>query len=559
MRYTQLFGKTYRKIPQDVKALSHILLLKAGYIRPIGQGLYTFLPLGIRVIDHIKRILKEEMDRIGGQEVQIPLVNPFSIWRRGGRVDLIDRELVRFRDRTGRELVLSPTHEEAMVELLRNGINSYRDLPLFLYEFQVKFRDEEKTRCGLLRTKEFMMKDAYSFHRSLSDLNNFFPKIYAAYGKVFNRCNIDVVTAEAGVGYIGGEKSYEFLMESEYGDDFILICNHCGYRANREVAVGIKDTTPGNPKPLQKVKTPGCTTMDKLSAYLNVPKSSLVKSMVYKTRQGFVMALVRGDYDVSIEKLIRFLKIPVIRPATVNELESLDLIPGYLSPFGITTEITVVLDDTVANSTNLIYGGNEAEVHYLNVNFGRDYEIDNIADIAEIKATNKCKQCGSPLEEKRVIELGNIFKLGEIYTRAMGLSFQDDEGRKMFPSMGAYGIGIGRLLASIVEANHDERGIIWPASVAPYKAFLMGIGKSFAVKKVVEEIHEEFWSDILLDDRPESPGVKFKDADLIGLPLRIVVTNNHLQHNKVEFYDRKSGETWLVDYRNVVKILKTWR
>jgi prolyl-tRNA synthetase len=536
-----------------------MLLLKGGFVRSLGQGLFAFLPLGIRVVENVKKILKEEMDAIGGQEVQIPLVNPYKIWQRGGRVDLVDKELVRFRDRTGRELVLSPTHEEAMVEFLRAGINSYRDLPLFLYEFQTKFRDEEKTRCGLLRTKEFMMKDGYSFHRSFSDLNNFFPKLYAAYGRVFSRCNIDVFTAEAGIGYIGGDKSFEFLMESEYGDDYILICEQCGYRANREVAVGIKNTTRGTPKPIKKVHTPGCTTMGKLSEYLNIPKSSLVKSMVYKTRQGFVMALVRGDYDVSIEKLIRFLKIPVIRPATGGELKSLDLIPGFLSPLGITCNINIVLDDTVANSANLVYGGNETDIHYMNVNFGRDYETEMVADIAEIKARNKCKQCGQPLQEKRVIELGNIFKLGELYTRAMGLSFQDDNGRKVYPSMGAYGIGIERLVASVVEANHDERGIIWPTEIAPYKAFLMGIGKSLAVKEVVEQIHEEYPLDILLDDRGESPGVKFKDADLIGLPLRIVVTNKHLQHNKVELYNRKSGETWLVDCRNVANILKTWR
>jgi prolyl-tRNA synthetase len=446
-----------------------------------------------------------------------------------------------------------------MVEFLRAGINSYRDLPLFLYEFQTKFRDEEKTRCGLMRTKEFIMKDGYSFHRSFSDLNNFFPKLYAAYGRVFGRCNIDVFTAEAGIGYIGGDKSFEFLMESQYGDDYILICEQCGYRANREVAVGIKDTTRGNPKPIEKVRTPGCTTMDTLSKYLDISKAGLVKSMVYKTRKGFVMALVRGDYDVSIEKLIRFLKIPVIRPATVEELESVGLSPGYLSPLGITSDIDVVLDDTVAYSANLVYGGNEEGVHYVNVNFGRDYETEMVADIAEIKAKNKCKQCGVPLQEKRVIELGNIFKLGEIYTRAMGLSFKDDNDRKVYPSMGAYGIGIERLIAAIVEANHDDRGIIWPVAVAPYKAFLMGIGKSLAVKQVVEQIHEDYPSDILLDDRSESPGVKFKDADLIGLPLRIVVTNKHLQHNKVELHDRKTGETWLVDCQNVANVLKTWR
>jgi prolyl-tRNA synthetase len=559
MRYSKLFGKTFRKIHQNVRSASHTLLLKGGFIRPLGRGLYSFLPLGVRVLDNIKQLIKEEMDGLGGQEVQIPIINPYKIWEKGGRADLIHKELVRFKDRIGKDLVLSPTHEEAAVELVRASINSYRDLPVFIYEFQTKFRDEARTRYGLIRTREFIMKDGYSFHRTYSDLNNFFPKIYAAYERIFKRCNIEVITAEAGVGFIGGDKSYEFLMEAPFGDDVVVCCENCGYRANREVAVGIKETTSGNPKSMAKVYTPDCTNMVRLAEYLELPKSQLAKAMVYRTRNEFVMAVVRGDYEVSTEKLTRALHDQIITKATKQELVDVGLIPGYLSPVGTQVNIKIVIDDMVANSVNLVYGGNEEGVHYTNVNYGRDYETEYIGDIAHIKEENRCKQCGNPLKEVRVVELGNIFKLGEFYTRSMDLSFKDDNDVSTYPNMGSYGIGLGRLMAAIVESNRDDRGIIWPSHLAPYKAFLMGIGKSIAVRRTVEELHNRLPEDVLMDDRGESPGVKFQDADLLGIPIRIVVSSHNLQSGQVEFRDRRSGETWMVQMENVADVVKGWR
>ncbi|MEW5817915.1 MAG: YbaK/EbsC family protein, partial [Spirochaetota bacterium] len=329
--------------------------------------------------------------------------------------------------------------------------------------------------------------------------------------------------------------------------------------ANRDVAVGIKDYTSGKPMPFGSVKTSQCTTMEALSRYLEIPRTGLSKSMVYKTLSRFVMATVRGDYEVSIEKLSRFLKEPVIRLATGDELEQLGLIPGYLSPLGIDKDITAVIDDTVANSLNLVYGGNKYEKHFINVNFGRDFETDLVGDIARIKAENRCIQCGQLLHEIRALELGNIFKLGDFYSKAMELSFLDDNDINVYPSMGSYGIGVGRLISAIVEANHDEKGICWPPHLSPYKAFLMAIGKSFSVLRAAEELHENHPDDILFDDRNESPGVKFKDADLIGLPLRIVVTTTHLQNRKVEFHDRQTGQTWLVSLDSVSRALKTWK
>jgi len=552
MQYSRLLGKTLRESPQEIKTKNHALLFKGGYIRPLGQGLFSFLPLGLRVLENLKTIIKEEMDKLGGQEVQVPVVNPSEIWKKTGRLELIGKDIIRFKDRTGRSLVLSPTHEEAMVSLSHLSLNSYRDLPVLLYQFQIKFRDEEKVRGGLIRTREFTMYDAYSFHRSACDLNNFFPRMFTAFKRIFERCGVDVFVAEAGVGYIGGEKAYEFLMEADFGDDIIVRCDNCGYQANREVAVGIKDHPLATPLPMAQVKTPDCTTIEKLSAFLDLPKSRLTKSIVYKTQNGFVMAVIRGDYEVNKEKLSRFIKTPVIRLATEEEIRANDLLPGYLSPIGMNSKMDVVLDDTVANSPNLVFGANEKGAHFLNVNFGRDFETEAIGDITLIRVEhNRCIQCGGKLREVNAVELGTAIKLGEYYSRAMELSFLDDKDRHVYPSMGTYGIGMGRLMASIVEANSDRRGIIWPSGIAPYRAFLMGIGKSLAVKQVLEAIHNEHPDQILYDDRNESPGVKFKDADLIGIPLRIVVSGRLIKEGKVEFRDMKSGKTWKVDIEKV--------
>ena len=545
-----------------MRSKAHAFLLRGGYIRGLGNGLYSYLPLGLRVVENLKSILRNAMNDLGGQEVQMPMVNPLSIWEASGRLDLVERELVQFKDRNGRSLVLSPTHEEAAVELLRSSMKSYRDLPVFFYEFQQKFRDEERTRCGLVRTKEFIMKDAYSFHRSYSDLNNFFPKIFAAYSSVFKECGIPFFTAEAGIGYIGGIKSYEFLMAADYGDDVIITCDSCGYAANRDVAVGIKESYAENPASMEKVETSGCITMEALSGCLDLPRRQLGKAMLYRTQTKYVMAVVRGDYEVSEEKLARAVKRPVLRLATETEIRESGLVPYFFSPVNLPSEtaeeIELVVDDTVANSSNLVLGANEEERHYVGVNFGRDFEVQTVADISRIGDGDICLQCGEILGEIRAVELGNIFKLGKFYSEAMDLSFDDDNGNKVYPEMGSYGIGVGRLMAATVEANHDERGIVWPPSLAPFKVFLMGIGRSFKVRQVLERLHADYPDTILFDDREESPGVKFQDADLLGLPLRIIVSGRYLQEGRVEFHDRKTGETWLVGMDQISDIIGAW-
>ncbi len=559
MLYTRLFGKTLRERPQEGSSKSYQLLQQAGFVRTLGQGLHSLLPLGMRVYRRVCEVIRQEMDALGGQEVLVPLVNPYEIWKLAKRAEMIGPSMIRFRDRSGHELVLSPSHEEAMVELIRIGLNSYRDLPVLLYQFQSKFRDEEKVKGGLIRSKEFVMKDAYSFHRSYADLNNFFPRMFQAYERIFRRLGVEVLSAESGVGYMGGEKAYEFLMPSKEGEDVVVVCDHCGYRANREVAIAHKEYSSQNPLPAEKIHTPECTTMHRLSKFLKLPKSKLVKSMVYRSSEGLVLAVIRADYEISSEKLSQISKRQIIELASSVQLELRGISPGFVSPLGIPEDVLVVVDDSVANSNNLVMGGNEQDLHYVNINFGRDFESNLVGDIARVRGKDSCFQCASPLKEVRAIELGNIFKLGDIYSRSMDLEFQDDKRKRYYPHMGSYGIGIGRLMSAMVAANRDEKGIGWPKEAAPFKVFLMGIGKSHKVKEAVFNLYQELGEDlVLVDDRVESPGVKFFDADLIGIPYRVVVTTGLLSSNEVEIYERASGKTWQVPLEEAADLIRSY-
>ena len=444
-----------------------------------------------------------------------------------------------------------------MVELLRIGLNSYRDLPVLLYQFQSKFRDEERTKGGLIRAKEFVMKDAYSFHRSRADLNNFFPRMFQAYQRIFRSLGLTVLSAESGVGYMGGEKAYEFLMPSKEGEDVVVVCDECGYRANREIAIGHKEYSSENPLPTERIRTPECTTMHRLSKYLKLPKSKLVKSMMYRSPEGLVLAVVRGDYEISTEKLSQISRRQIIELASPAQLELRGLSPGYLSPLGMPDDVLTVVDDTVANSNNLVMGTNEFGIHQVNINFGRDFETAMVGDIVRIRGKDKCFQCGKALKEVRAIELGNIFKLGDSFSRSMTLEFQDDNRKRHYPHMGSYGIGLGRLINAMVVAHQDGKGIGWPVAVAPFKVYLMGIGKSHKVKETIFDLYSELGSDLaLVDDRTESPGVKFIDADLIGIPFRIVVTSALLNEGEVEFYRRSDGKTWQVPLADAVALAR---
>ena len=522
-------------------------------MRAIGSGLFALLPMGIRVMNNIKSIIRDEMEALGGQEMSLPLVVPYNLWKKTGRDKLVGKELVRFSDRAGHELVLSTSHLEPITQLARLSINSYRDFPRFLYQFEAKFRDEEKVKYGLFRSKEFTMKDAYSFHRSYVDLNNFFPKVFKAYRAIFENCGIETIVAESAVGSLSGDRAYEFLMPCSWGGNRIIRCSSCGYQANIDVAVGIKDKISEIPLDSEEVSTPGCSNIGALMEFLDVPAQRIAVTTLYRTIKGWALVTCRGDYEISIEKLSRLLEEPVVGAATDEEVDSMGLAPGFLFPSNEVTGFRFVIDDLVAESNNLIVGADKPDRHIVNANFGRDFESEIVGDIARIHADNKCIRCETMLEELPAIEVGNIFKLGDFYSRAIGLSYSEENGDVAYPHMGSYGIGLGRLMSAVVEANHDERGIKWPRSLAPYKFFLMGIGKSFRVKNVVESLSEELGSDVLFDDRHESVGVKFKDFDLLGIPFRIVVSTKSLQDGNVEFYERETEKTWRVPLEMVVK------
>lgn len=545
MLYSRLVGRTVRQVPKRVQSVGHSLLLRGGYIRPLAQGLYSFLPLATRVLARMKTMIGDEMIELGGQEVLLPLVNPLEIWRRSGRETMAD--LVGFKDRSGKDVILAPTHEEAMIELVRSVVDSYRQFPIFLYQFQTKFRNERRVRGGLLRTREFVMKDAYSFHRSFTELNNFFPRVFQAYERIFARCNVPVVPAEAGVGFMMGDRSYEFLMPCEFGDDLVIQCENCGYTANADVAVGSVASEGETPEEMVEVSTPECNTMDRLARCLDLPKSALAKTMVYAGENEIIMAVVRGDQEVSLEKITRLIGSSV-RRAGSDELEYLGLSPGYVSPvrlplelMELDTRVRVIADEVVAASANLVIAANEEGVHFKNVNFGRDFEAHQVGDIARVIPGASCRHCGSELTTRRAVEVGHIFRLGEHYSRRMGLVFPDSRGDRFYPSIGSYGIGLGRLLSATVEANHDKRGIVWPVELAPFGCFLMTVGKSATLSRVAATFHDELPDDVLLDDRRESISTKFKDADLIGVPYRIIISPSTYERGEAEVLERASG------------------
>ena len=560
MKYSRLTGKTVRQQSGNHLLEGYSLLLKSGYIHVLGQGLITFLPMGKAVVDNLKALIREEMDALGGEEFLAPLVNPLSIWEKSGRSRMPDNPLITFRDIQNRQLVLSPTHEEAAVELARSTVVSYRDLPAFLYQFQTKFRDEPKTRMGLIRAKEFVMKDGYSFHRGSNDLNNFFPRVFNAYMRIFRRCGLPIIPAESGVGIMGGSKAYEFLYPHEQGRDLVMSCPHCGYRANRTVALGIRPGKPEIPQGLEKVDTSGASDLNALCRQLDLPLSKMIKPRVYDSEKGPVMAVVRGDHDVSLDKLGAFLGFALGKPASDEVLKRYGLFPGYMSPVGLPDEIRVVVDDTVINTPNLVVGCNKEGCHYINVNFGRDFDLPPSGDIAQLNTGDLCLACGTPLESCKAIEVGNIFKLDDYYTRRMKFSFENPKGRKEFPHMGAYGMGLGRLMTCIAEANHDEKGLVWPPAIAPFVYFLMGIGRSRRISEAVDELAEELgYRNVLVDDRMESIGVKFRDAELMGIPLRIVVGRRYLENEELELKDRRTGEKWFIPRETLTQEITRWR
>lgn len=556
MRRTSFFCRTLRENPADADTASHQLLLRGGYIQPLAAGIFSFLPLGQRVKQRVEQILREEMLAIGGQELELAVVQPAELWRETGRWETVGKELLRFRDRAGRDVVLAMTHEEAVADLLRKQVRSHRQLPVLLFQFQTKFRDEARPRAGLLRTREFTMKDAYSCHATVEDLDRYYPIVKQAYLNCFRRTRLDVRAVEGDVGMMGGTDSNEFMLISEVGEDQLALCDACGYAANIEVAAFCKPTPPTEPAlPLEEVATPNTPTIASLAALLGVQAARTAKATFFIGGERLIFAVVRGDMDVNERKLANVVGAAELLPANATELAAAGVVAGYASPIGV-HGVTVVVDELVARAPNLVAGANRAGYHLLNTNYGRDYGADVVADIAAVYAGAPCPRCGGPLRLVRAIELGHTFKLGTRYSTALGATFLDEQGRAQAIVMASYGIGVGRLIAAIAEVHHDERGLIWPASVAPFQVYLIGLDLQLEpVRAAAEEIYRQLLAagiETLYDDRPEHAGVKFNDADLLGMPVRLTLGRRSVQQEAVELKLRAEGNVRLVSLPDAV-------
>jgi prolyl-tRNA synthetase len=553
MRLSHLFFTTLRDDPADAEMPSHRLLVRAGYVRQLGSGIYSLLPLGKRVNDRVEQVIREEQNAIGGQELEMPVVHPADIWRASGRYDAIGPELTRFKDRNGRDMVLAMTHEEVVGLLLADIVRSWRQLPQQVYHFQTKWRDEPRARGGLIRVREFVMKDAYSADRDQAGLDASYEAQYGAYVRTFERLGLETVVVASDVGIMGGSQAHEFMVLNPAGEDVLVLCESGHYAANRQVAVMPKPSvtdvaTDEQPLPLEEVATPGTTTIATLAAFLGIGADRTAKAAFFMTGDGrLVTAIVRGDFEVNETKLGNAVKaVGGLRPATVEEIKAAGMEPGYGSPIGAKGTV-VVIDDLVERSPNLVAGANRVGFHYRNVNAGRDYKADVVADITNVQEGDACPQCGMAVILRNGIEVGNIFKLGTKFTDAAGATYLGEDGVAHPIVMGSYGIGVGRSTACIVEAHHDEKGIIWPAEVAPYAAHLVSIGgaKEPRVDEIAESLHQralDAGREILWDDRNESPGVKFTDAELLGMPWILTVSPRSLAAGGVEVTERATGD-----------------
>ena len=549
MRMSQLFFTTLRDDPAYAEMASHRLLVRAGYLRQLGSGIYSLLPLGFRVQQRIEQIIREEIDAIGGQEMEMPVVHPADLWRESGRYAKIGPEMARLKDRSGRDLVLAFTHEEVVADLVRDLVSSYRQLPKIIYHFQTKFRDEPRARGGLIRVREFVMKDSYSIDADDAGLNHSYQLHYGAYERIFARLGLEALAVGADVGVMGGSGAHEFMVLNDHGEDTLVICDACGYAANQQIAaVAVVADGSEEPMPTEEVETPGTETIASLAALLDIPTSRTAKAAFFITGdERLVTAIVRGDFEVNETKLANAVKtIRGLRPATGDEIRAAGMEPGYGSPIGA-HDTVVVMDALAAGSPNLVAGANRPGFHVRNVNAGRDFTPDMTVDIANVREGDPCPQCAEPVRLAQGIEVGNIFKLGTDFTVALNATFLAEDGSRHHPVMGSYGIGLGRALACIVEAHHDEKGIAWPIEVAPYRAHLVAIGarRDPAVGEAAEALYTRLTDagvSVLYDDRDESPGVKFTDAEMLGMPTIVTLSPRSLAGGGAEVTDRATGE-----------------
>lgn len=562
MRYSNYFIHTLYEVPKEAETPSHIFLLRGSYIHPVAAGVYSLLPLGHRVAGKIKNIIRQELNAIGGMEMTMPVLNPAELWKKSRRYYDIGQELFRIRDRKDREFVLAMTHEEVVTDIARQFLRSYRDLPVMVYQIQTKIRDEARPRAGLLRVREFFMKDGYSFHTDFEDLDAYYPKIFNAYLKIFTRCGLKSIPIEADSGIMGGTGSHEFMLESPNGEDRFVLCSHCDYRANTEKAEGIKprpEGIPGTPPPMRAVSTPNVKTISGLMGFFNSSEDRFLKTVAYEADGQLVLAVIRGDFTVSTTKLTNYLKATKFDFASEDVLSSKGLYPGFLSPVGL-KDIRTIFDTSVTERIPFVAGGNKPDIHFENVVSGRDFLVNELTDIAEVREGDRCGKCSrGTLKICRGIELGHTFKLGTKYTaqESMDATYLDAGGGQQRVVMGCYGIGVERLMASAVEQWHDEGGMIFPINIAPFHVILSALGNKPEVARMAEEVYAQLAPlyEVLYDDRDDSPGVKLKDADLLGIPIRVVVSQKLWKEGKVEVKTRRTGKVTICTRDELLPLL----
>jgi prolyl-tRNA synthetase len=559
VRCSQHFGVTLHDDPSEAETAGHRLLLRGGFIRPLAAGIFHYLPFGLRVKANIERILRAEMEAIGGEELLLPVVQPAEIWKRSGRWREIGAEMGRLTDRTGREFALAMTHEEAVAALAAGEIHSYRHLPRLVFHLQTKWRDDPRPRAGLIRVREFTMLDSYSFDADPAGMEACYAAHREAYARVFRRCGLPAVAVAADPGMMGGKIAHEYMYLSDAGEDTILLCPDCDYRANRQAARFRKPpAAEEEPLPVETVATPGIASIEDLAAYLKVPAARTAKAVFFVAqrmeergaREEFLFAVVRGDLEVNETKLANAAGASGLRPARDEEIRATGAVPGFASPIGV-RGARVIVDDSIAAGTNLVAGANREGFHLRNVNCGRDYQPELVADIAAARDGDACPECGAPLRARRGIELGNIFQLGTRYSVPLGVEYLDRDGRRKPVWMGSYGIGVGRLLGCVAEEHHDELGLIWPLALAPFTVALLGLGCEEEGERAYRLLREA-GLETLYDDRNERAGVKFMDADLIGIPFRLTVSERSLREGGLEFKRRTAPDKRIVAWENLI-------
>lgn len=564
MRWSTSLIPTLKEDPQEAEAISHKLMMRAGLIRRLTSGAYTYLPVGYKALCKAQNIVREEMNRAGAVELLMPALQPPELWKKTGRYDEIGDVMIKYQDRHGREIALGPTHEEVVTDLVSREVRSYKDMPLILYQIQTKFRDEVRPRFGIVRSCEFIMKDAYSFDVNVEEMEKSYKKMYDAYCRIFERCGLPYIAVEADPGLMGGSVSHEFMVPSEIGEDRIIICSSCGYSASTEVAkvkpAGVPDNGKGGMAEVEEVMTPGVTTAVEVSGFLKVKPEQLIKTLIYVADQEPVAVLIRGDHEANETKIKNHLKVKALELADEETVKKITGGPiGFSGP--VRLSVKIYADNSVKNVQNAVVGANLKDKHLKNVNQDRDFKVEDWFDARVITEKDICPMCGSEISLKNAIEIGHTFKLGTKYSEKLGASFLDEKGKENFIIMGCYGIGVNRILASLIESSNDKDGIIWPKAVNPAQVVVIPVKQDKELELKSEEIYEKLQGsgvDVILDDRQKSAGVKFKDADLVGFPLQIIIGKKSLEQNKLEIKDRASGKKEMIEEEKLISFVTSF-